>query len=280
MSFSAEWLALREPCDHASVNPEVRAALASRFAGATSVRIVDLGCGAGSNLRGTFAALPAQQHWSLVDYDPKLLAAARARLASWADRAEAAGEDLALEKDGKRLTVRFREADLSAGEFGSAIDGADLVSAAALFDLVSVPVIERLVEAVVSRRQTFYTVLTYDGFTRWTPAHPMDDAIRAAFNSHQKTDKGFGLAAGPGATTALAKAFYARGWRFLRGSSPWIADNRHSALRDALDEGFVGAAVDAGGLTHQAADEWLAARRATRDAVSAIGHEDLLALPD
>jgi SAM-dependent methyltransferase len=280
MSFSAEWLALREPCDHASVNPEVRMALSARFAGATSVSIVDLGCGAGSNLRGTYTALPAEQHWTLVDYDPKLLAAARARLSTWADSASPDGDGLTLVKDGKRLTVRFREADLSNGDFGPVIDGADLVTAAALFDLVSVPVIEKLAEAIVARGQAFYTVLSYDGFTRWTPAHTKDDAIRAAFNAHQKTDKGFGNAAGPGATSALAKAFYARGNRFLRGSSPWIADERHAALRDALDEGFVGAAVEAGGLTRTAANDWLKARRARPDAVSIIGHEDLLALPN
>ncbi|MGL4239783.1 MAG: SAM-dependent methyltransferase, partial [Beijerinckiaceae bacterium] len=73
MSFSAEWLALREPCDHASVTPEVRAALSARFSGQATIRVVDLGCGAGSNLRGTFAALGREQRWTLVDYDRGLL---------------------------------------------------------------------------------------------------------------------------------------------------------------------------------------------------------------
>jgi SAM-dependent methyltransferase len=280
MSFSAEWLALREPCDHAAVNPEVRAALSARFSGAAPVSVVDLGCGAGSNLRGLFAALPDAQSWTLVDYDPKLLAAARQRLAAWAEWSEA-GQDGALHlvKDGKRLAVAFREADLSGGGYAQVIAGADLVTAAALFDLVSVPSIEKLAEAVTAAGQAFMTVLTYDGHTRWTPAHAADDAIRAAFNADQRTDKGFGPAAGPGGTTALARAFYARGYRVLRGTSPWIVDGRYGPLRDELDKGFAAAAVKAGGVGQAEANAWLAARLGRPDAVSIVGHEDLLALP-
>ncbi len=110
MSFSAEWLALREPVDHASVSPGLRGALAERFAAESSIEVVDLGCGAGSNLRGTFDILPDRQSWTLVDYDPLLLAAARARLSAWADAAEPAGEGLRLSKGGKSLSVAFRTA--------------------------------------------------------------------------------------------------------------------------------------------------------------------------
>ena len=56
--FSPEWLALREPADHAARNPQVLAAVGAHFAAKGSLTVVDLGCGAGSNLRGTYAALP------------------------------------------------------------------------------------------------------------------------------------------------------------------------------------------------------------------------------
>jgi hypothetical protein len=279
MSFSAEWLALREPCDHASVNPEMRAALAARFARTESISIVDLGAGAGSNLRGTYEALPARQSWTLVDYDPKLLAAARDKLLVWADSAEASDRGLRLRKAGKALDVTFRQADLAKGGYAPVIAGADLVTAAALFDLVSVASIEQLAASVTAAGQAFFTVLTYDGHTRWTPTHPADDALRAAFNAHQKSDKGFGPAAGPGGTSALAKAFYARGYRVLRGTSPWIVDARYGGLRDDLDSGFANAAVESGQVTQATAEGWVANRRGRADAVSVIGHEDLLALP-
>ena len=93
MSFSAEWLALREPADHAAVNIQVRAALTARFEKKDHIKVVDLGCGAGSNLRGTWSALPRWQSWTLVDYDQKLLDEARVRLTHWADRATASGDN-------------------------------------------------------------------------------------------------------------------------------------------------------------------------------------------
>jgi SAM-dependent methyltransferase len=278
MSFSAEWLALREPADHAAVNPEVRAALTARFAGRDSIRIVDLGCGAGSNLRGTWSALPAKQYWSLVDYDPKLLAAARQRLADWAETAVSEGDDLHITKAGKALTVSFREADLSTGDFAGVTAGADLVTAAALFDLVSIQGIEKLAETITQQGAIFYTVLTYDGYTRWSPPHASDAAMRDAFNTHQKTDKGFGAAAGPGGTSALAKAFYARSYRVLRGTSPWIVDQRYDGLRGELDSGFANAVRETGTVTEADIKAWLAHRLAAQDRISVIGHEDLLAV--
>jgi hypothetical protein len=279
VGFSADWLALREPADHASVNPEVRTALSARFAARPAIRVVDLGSGAGSNLRGTFSALGPRQHWTLVDHDAGLLAAARARLAAWSDTAAESADGLAITKGGKSLTVVFREADLSGGGYAPVIAGADLVTAAALFDLVSIASIEKLAEAVAANRQAFHTVLTYDGHTRWTPEHSADTAIRAAFNADQKTDKGFGPAAGPGGTSALAKAFYARGYRVLRGTSPWVVDARYGALRAELDAGFAAAAAKFSKENSSLANTWLRGRLGNPDAISVIGHEDLLAVP-
>lgn len=278
MSFSAEWLALREPVDHASVAPDLRSALAKRFAGHASIDIVDLGCGAGSNLRGSFDMLPDRQSWTLVDHDPALLAAARARLSAWADSAETAGEGLRLRKGGKSLAVAFRTADLSAGYPDSLFGNADLVTAAALFDIVSASNIVALAETLGRLRRVFYTVLTYDGIAEWQPEHPADAPIRAAFNAHQVTDKGFGPAAGPGATQALADSFTARDYRVSRAPSPWVVREEHFALRRELDKGFAGAAREMG-LDPGLVDGWLAQRMSGPGRVTIVGHEDLLAIP-
>ncbi len=57
MGFSADWLALREPADHRSRSAELLATLATRVEGRDTLRITDLGCGTGSNLRATAPAL-------------------------------------------------------------------------------------------------------------------------------------------------------------------------------------------------------------------------------
>jgi SAM-dependent methyltransferase len=280
MGFSDEWLALREPADHAAVNPDVRRALKRVFASAPSLAVVDLGCGSGSNLRGHATVLPLQQRWTLVDHDPALLAAARKRLQAWADKAsdmESGG--LRLARAERELSVGFRQADLSEGDFGPVIEGADLVTAAALFDLVSGAVIDRLAEEVTRRGQVFHTVLTYDGHAAWRPEHLADERMREAFNHHQRTDKGFGQAMGPQATDALARAFVSRGYRVLRGTSPWVVDARYGTLRQALDDGWAEAVTETGRVGFNVVENWQQVRAAADDGVTIIGHEDLLAVP-
>jgi len=265
MSFSPEWLALREPADHASINAAVRAALADAVANRPALKIVDLGCGAGSNLRGLSPALPSGQHWTLVDYDPRLLEAARSRLAGFpTDRISG---------------IAYRQADFSGGDFEPLIEGADLVTAAALFDLVSPAVIGKLAAAVARRRQIFSTVLTYDGIAAWLPADAADNGMREAFNRHQHGDKGFGPAAGPDATEALARAFADHGYRIVRGKSPWVLDGTFAELRRDLDRGWASAVHETGMVPGATIDAWLARRLADPSAITIVGHEDILALP-
>ncbi len=264
--FSPEWLSLREPADHGAVNAQVRAACVRAFAGRDLVRIVDLGCGTGSNLRSLAPALSSRQHWTLVDYDNRLLEVAQRR-----------GAELASACD--RLDVAYRQADLSTGAITELIAGADLVTASALFDLVSVAVIERLAVDIAKVRSAFYTVLTYDGIAAFLPEHPADTAMREAFNTHQQSDKGFGPAAGPAATDALAAAFERHGYVIRRGRSPWVLDRSQSALRNELEQGWATAVRETGLVPSSAINGWLTHRKTAASAVSIIGHEDLLALP-
>ncbi len=277
MSFSPEWLALREPADHAARSQSLKDRVRHHFAGRDHVTVVDLGCGAGSNLRGTFSALPARQTWRLVDYDPALLAAARTRLAAWADSTSNADDGLVLEKDGKTIAVSFHRADLNQDIAAALPAGCDLVTAAALFDLVSPDWIGRFVAVLQARRLPLYTVLTYDGTESWDPPHPDDAAMLAAFHAHQGTDKGFGPAAGPRATAIMAEAFAATGYEVARAESPWRLGAEFVTLSRELVTGFAGAVRETGRVAPERIDDWLAARRA--GVTCLVGHEDLFAMP-
>ncbi len=279
MSFSPEWLALREPADHASVNALVREQLRARLASKPLVRVVDLGCGAGSNLRGTWSALGPKQHWTLVDYDPTLLAVARARLTTFGAGEPMTHGGLRLTLPGTTIDVTFKQVDLSRDDLGQIVDGADLVTAAAFFDLASQGLVDRLTSAIAARRQTFYTVLTYDGIAAWLPEVLASAAMRAAFNRHQHGDKGFGPALGPDATGSLAKGLGDRNYTVTTGASPWVLGADFIALRRDLDQGFAGAVHETGLVPSADIDSWLAARLVSLDAVTIIGHQDLLAFP-
>ena len=83
-SFSADWLALREPADHAARNPDLAARLGAWMARPGARRVLDIGCGSGSTVRALTSHLPDGVRWTLLDHDAALLEAARARLLDWA----------------------------------------------------------------------------------------------------------------------------------------------------------------------------------------------------
>jgi SAM-dependent methyltransferase len=272
--FSADWLALREPADHQARNPALRDAAAMRFADKDQIDIVDLGCGTGSNLRALARYLPQQQVWRLVDNDPRLFAAARRALAAWAEHVESV-EPLVLRTQGLRIEVRFHEADLAQLD-GEALEGADLITAAALFDLVSHFWIDRFCGELMRRRLPLYAVLTYDGVERWSPLHATDGEMLLAFHRHQTRDKGFGPALGPRATEVLGRALEAEGYKVSTAPSPWLLSHgAHAGLIAALAEGAADAVLETSRVAPATVEGWRHARRSAAGVV--IGHVDLLA---
>jgi hypothetical protein len=180
------------------------------------------------------------------------------------------------------MTVRFRQADLSAGA-GRVLDGKpDLVTASALFDLISVDWTRRFAQEVAMAGAAFYTVLTYNGADKFGPKHPLDAAVIAAFAAHQGIDKGFGPAAGPQAPDALRSAFGAAGYRVEEASSPWRLGVQERSLGLTLLDGIEAAAGETGLVASDDLAAWLASRRAAAELPGGriiIGHTDTFAVP-
>lgn len=273
--FSSAWLSLREAADHRSRDSALGETLSGRFALRDSVTITDIGCGTGSNLRATAALLPTKQNWTLVDYDPALLSAAREELSNWADEARTEGEHLQLIKGPARLSVCFRKADLAADLEKCLGPPCDLITAAALFDLASEAFIRRFAQAVAARNAVFYTVLTYNGRCSWQPRHPADNTVTAAFHRHQMTDKGFGVSAGPTAPLHLSDQFKLAGYSVQEADSPWRLASGDEALLTELQAGHRTAVAETGAVDHSTLQSW-ASRKLTG---AIIGHTDTLATP-
>lgn len=275
--FTADWLALREPADHAARSASVATGLRAHFADRPTITVLDLGCGAGSNLRGTYQHLPQHQDWTLVDYDPALLVAARAELSQWADSATPDGDTLLLRKGAAELRVQSVQADLTTDLESVLAIQPDLVTAAALFDLVSESWLASFTEALSAARLPLYTVLTYDGVQQWQPAHSLDDTVVAGFNAHQRTDKGFGAAAGPRAINVLTSSLRTAGYAITTGASPWQL--AAGPLLSELATGVAASALEMRAVTQAQAAEWEAARHGAAVGSATIGHLDVLALP-
>ena len=262
MSFSAQWLALREPYDQAARNPTVLDAVRKAFAGLPAVRVSDLGCGTGSTMRAVAPLLPERQDWRLLDNDAALLEAAH-------DAAPPMCE------------VTTVLVDL-ATDLGQALgDETDLVTMSALLDLVSVQWLERLVTMLAISGRPLYAALSYDGRASLQPACRHDDTVIAAVNRHQLTDKGFGPALGPKAAATAPECLRRQGFAIQEGRSDWTFGPSDGDIQLEMLAGWAGAAAEIG-VACDLLDDWLAERRAhveTGRSQMRVGHIDFFAAP-
>lgn len=273
--FSREWLRLREGADRAARNSDIANAVAARFALRDDIRVIDLGCGTGANLRATASLLPNRQTWRLIDNDAQLLSIARQQIAHWADQTESDGDTLVVKKGHATISVSFTQTDLAKNLDSIFADTPQVVTASALFDLVSEPFIRKVAKLCAEHAAAFYTALTYNGVQRWSPHRPADNQIAGAFHRHQLTDKGFGPAAGPMAPALLADQFRLNGFTVLEGESPWVLGRHDRMLIEELQRGYAMAAAETGAVDDKTIENWVRVQRTGAE----IGHTDTFAAP-
>jgi hypothetical protein len=285
-SFSAEWLALREPFDIAARDDELaisfleesnlraqRAQVAQRMQGLQGLQglqgaqagpIVDLGAGTGSNisrLRSLAEKLGHQLSWRHVDNDGDLLALARHRFS---------GDSC--------VSIEQRDICL---DLEDALQGTSAVTCAALLDLVSAAWINQLADRLARERLPLLALLSYDGRMQWSLADATDAILTQSFHRDMLSDKGFGPALGPAAAFALDAALVERGATTQLRDSYWRITASESAMLTAMNASLSAAALRAAqGPERNAIEAWTA-RRALQIAAGevslVVGHQELLA---
>lgn len=277
--FSADWLSLREPADAKARHASLLEALGGFFKTHERIGILDLGCGTGSNLRHTAQYLPehAYQHWHLVDHDAALLQAAEHRLTDWAGSAGKEGGALRLTAFGRRIEVTFQQMDLHGGVDGLSFGSVNLITASALFDLVSEAWMTKLVTYAQHSKAAVYAALSYNGQEVWMPPHPADGPMLAAFHVHQRGDKGFGPAAGPAAAQMLKDKLEQAHYEVKTGDSTWkLTQQDNTSLIAALAEGSANAVRELRLFDEDSILNWLKSRKSAESCF--IGHTDVLGL--
>jgi methyltransferase family protein len=261
-AFSAEWLTLREPADHASRSLLLTRAIGGVLPSTGELLVLDLAAGAGSNLRYLSPHLRRPQRWLLVDQDEALLARVRSDV------------------DGEGVSIETRQADLAPLNAPAASDlfrDRALVTASALLDLVSDDWMSALASRCRDANAAALFALSYDGLIQCAPEDSDDLLVRELVNDHQRTDKGFGPALGPGATDCAERWFTRLGYRVQRDRSDWIVTPALTELQRQLIDGWAGAAVEIAPARAATIDAWRSRRLAhvaDRRSELRVGHED------
>ena len=262
-SFAAEWLALREPYDLRARNRDVLAAVAAAFADQADIAVVDLACGTGSTLRAARAPPSAAPDLAAGRQRPQPAGARRANAPAGA-------------------TVTPTPVDI-ARDLEAALDGAlDLVTTSALLDLVSADWLERFAVEAAARRLPVYAALSYDGRASLDPVDPLDAAIIAAVNRHQRRNKGFGPALGPAAASEAIARFQQVGYAVVSGTSDWVFAPDDREIQNEVLAGWASAVRELDDLPLPEIVGWLTRRRelvAAGRTTMRVGHVDVFARP-
>jgi glycosyltransferase involved in cell wall biosynthesis/SAM-dependent methyltransferase len=261
---SPAWLGLREAADASARSLGVLGPLRRRFVGTARLLIHDLGCGTGSMARWLAPKLPGPQRWILHDRDPELL--------------ERAAIDVPGKAwDGSAVTVETRLSDITRLTTDD-LAGADLVTASALLDMLTLDELDSVAAACAGRPALF--TISVAGRVRLTPADPLDDVIGAAFNDHQRRAAFGRRLLGPDAAPAVVAAFERRGVETAVLPSPWRLGADDADLIAEWLLGWVAAACEHDPAL-DAAGQAYAHRRLAQAAAGAleveVHHEDVLA---
>jgi hypothetical protein len=251
----ADWLALREPADAAARSTELVDRLVPLLP-PPPLLVHDLGSGTGSMVRWLAPRLPGPQHWVLHDRDPALLDRALADLPAGVT-AQARVGDL----------TRLSPADLA---------GAALVTASALLDMLTAAEIERVAGACAGLPALL--TLTVVGRVELDPPDPLDAAVGAAFDAHQRRTVRGRTLAGPEAADLAVTAFTRRGAPVETRDTPWRLGP--GPLAPAWLEGWVAAAAEQQPALSAQLSTYARARRqqsAQGRLRASVGHRDVLA---
>jgi hypothetical protein len=225
---SVGWLALREPADAAARAPELVEPIRRHLAGRPRAVIHDLGGGTGSMGRWLAPRLAGPQHWITYDRDADLLAHLGAGTAP-------------TDADGTAVTVEARLRDITRLPAGD-LDGAALITASALLDMLTADEVERIVAACAGAGCPTLMTGSVIGQVEFTPADPLDAELSAAFNAHQRRTLAGRSLLGPDAVDATVDAFHRRGMGVRVRPGPWRLGADHPGLIAEWLTGWVGAA--------------------------------------
>lgn len=208
--FTTDWLEERYRFDVAARNPSVEAACLQHFTQASPINIIDIGAGTGANFVYLAEKFPQHQRWALVDLNPTLLKRARERLKNWA-----MAKGYGLREKKKTLLMRQNdqhiEVEFLSGSFLELprllpLHNYHLVTASAVFDLLSKPMLKHLVQVFHDHRLALLTTLNYESMS-YLPKAPEDEHWIGVYEAHMKREQGFGQALGPDCGSFLKECY-------------------------------------------------------------------------
>lgn len=284
--FEAAWLHERYRFDAAARCRRVQAAAVAHLTGRLRLRVLDLGAGLGANTRYYATALPCDQEWTLLEHDPTLAEQCQTALTVWAEEQgwharRTAAHSLRIDGGDKCLEIRVVHGTVQHMGRAVSLDGVDVVTANALFDLFSVAQFRALTAQLALRRIPLLTTLNYTAMA-FAPPVAEDEYFLRLYEQHMTREQAWGQAMGPQCADCMRTVLASLGYTVRHGTSVWtVAETDQAMLRAML--GFMQAAIPSVVSSAEALHAfhaWLAAKNhliAQRRLRLRVHHVDLFA---
>ena len=283
-----QWLAHRFACDAAARHHEIeRKFLAFFERHQTSLKVVDVGSGTGANFRYYFDRIPHQQTWTLIEQDSNLIKACRICLEKFAHERgygwQPQDDAFLLTASEKTATINIVQGSLEYLEQLADLRQTDVVTANAVFDLLSFEQFDTLVRKLAQHEVCLLATLNYYE-TSFLPFSQQDHRFLRLYHMHMKRPQVFGIAMGPDCSEEMLDLLAQHHMMIEQEGSQWHLKKHHTTMHHYLLH-FIEHAVAELNLSleeKQAFDSWLNDKKKLcreRELEIIIDHSDIFAYP-
>jgi len=223
-NFNADWLNERYPYDSEARNKTIESTALNYLKAKTSLNLVDVGAGTGSNALYLMDKLKQDQSWTFIEMDTTLNPILIRRLKDFALYHKYEWEEQAdkYKITTPAKTLSFQILNDSLLNIASLVDlsSVDLVLGNAIFDLLPATQIEAFLSPILKEKGACLFTMNYQEM-EFRPTDPFDDNYISLYNKHMERPQAFGRAMGKQAGKKLVQLFKEADWSSQEADSYW-----------------------------------------------------------
>lgn len=222
--FTTDWLSERFHFDSKARNKEVQQSCFQYLQHKSHLSIVDIGAGHGSNFFYLSPKLRQDQSWYFIELNAELLDAALMRIVSFAEKSKYTYQKtdytVSIQAAGKKIQVTGICASFLQLPKIVSLQTVDLVTAGAVFDLLSENLFAEVVLPLIKAKVPLLATINYKGMA-FAPEQEQDAHFLHLYHQHMWRQQAFGRSMGPECLAYMTSFFLNHKVAVLTGSSDW-----------------------------------------------------------
>ena len=236
-SFETNWLDRRYQYDNAARDKKVEEACLNYLENKSSVTILDIGSGTGSNCLYFMEKMPTVQNWIFVEHDEHLSKYALERIKKQASELgysiKGDAQKLCLEKENRQVEISYITDSFFDLDKKVDLSKVDLVTAGAVFDLLSFKQFVDIASIVLENEIALLATMNYAEMS-FSPEEASDILFIEKYEKHMSRTQEFGKAMGKDCSRSMVKFFRKHQREVVYGASVWNLNGKEEETHSCL----------------------------------------------